>query len=97
MNTISDRLAVIEQKLDQLLSKKKIHLNDGKPLKEWIVELFKNSNEPLTAKEVADLLLDAGYKTLSKKFAHVVLNTLASYPEFRKATKKRKPFRFTLA
>ena len=68
----------------------------AKTLKECIYEVLDNSNEPLTAREVTDLLLEQGYVTTSGNFLSVVLQTLMKSPDFVRATRTR-PNRFRIA
>src|SRR5688572_757401 len=71
---------------------------NDRPLHDYVMEVLETSNEPLTAKEIADLVLEKGYVTEAKTaFANIVLHALTVSADFRKATRgKRRPIRYTL-
>jgi hypothetical protein len=65
-NDILYRLSTAEHRLESLVEKKlgRPAVN-GRSLEEFVVEVLENSNEPLTAAEISDLVLEAGYETKS--------------------------------
>lgn len=70
----------------------------GKPLRVYVKSVLMNSNEPLTVKDIEELVLEAGYVTTSKKnFRTIILQSLIKDSEFKRVTKPRtKPARYTL-
>lgn len=92
MNQLYGRLVEVERQLNSTDRPYKTTLED------FLVEVLQNSNEPLTAKELADLVVEAGYKTKSKKnFVGIILQTLVRSPAIRRATRgKTRPTRFSL-
>jgi hypothetical protein len=87
-----------EQKLLKLEGKETVVANnEPKPLRLFIKDALANSNEPLTVKEVEELVLEAGYKTKSKTFRNLVFQVLFRDNEFKRVTKpKTRPVRYTL-
>jgi len=83
---------------------KKLRGRRGRPTKndrslhDYVMEVLENSNEPLTSKEIADLVLEKGYITEAKTaFSNIVLHALTVSSDFRKATRgKRRPIRYSL-
>ncbi len=73
-------------------------VNNGK-LKDYIRDVLQNSNEPLTTKEIADLVKDAGYITSSRdNFVNIVGMACVKCDEFRRVTKGNvRPVKFALA
>jgi hypothetical protein len=74
--------------------------NSGKTLRQFIFEALQNTNGPLTYNEVAEIVLERGYVTASKKsnFPSMVLHILIQDNAFRRATRKQtRPARFVLA
>lgn len=100
VNGLLVRLDEAEQRLNEIenqVPKKNESLNT-RFLEDYIVEVLQNSNEPLTAAEVADLVLDNGYKTKAKKnFVSIVLQALVRSPAIRRTTRgKKRPTRYAL-
>ena len=94
MNGLMGRLVEVEQRLnsawvpDRTPGRPHGISNEGRSLEDFMVDVLQNSNEPLTAKEVADLVLDAGYKTKSKKnFVNIVLQAMVRSVFIRRATR----------
>ena len=69
-----------------------------KPLRIFVKTVLSNSNEPLTVAEVAELVLEAGYLTASKKnFRNIVQQVLLGDDAFKRATRlKTRPVRYKL-
>jgi hypothetical protein len=69
-----------------------------KPLKTFIKNILNTTNEPLTVKEITELVLEAGYKTAStKNFRNIVQQALANDAEFKRKTRpKTRPARYTV-
>lgn len=70
-----------------------------KQLRDYIIEVLENSNEPLTANEIAELLGDSDYKSRAarKNWPTMILQCLTTSPEFKRATRYRsRPSRYTL-
>jgi len=66
-----------------------------KPLKHYIIQVLDNANEPLTVKEIAEFVLENGYKTTSENFNNVVFQVLRNDAAFKRKTRpKTKPARF---
>ncbi len=66
-----------------------------KPLKQYIKQVLDNANEPLTVKEITELVLEQGYKTTSENFNAVVFQALKADAAFKRKTRpKTKPARF---
>lgn len=68
-----------------------------KPLKIFIKNVLNNANEPLTVKEIAEFVLESGYKTTSSKnFRNIVQQAIINDAEFKRKTKpKTRPARYT--
>jgi hypothetical protein len=97
---LRERVEVAEVKLKKILGEVGVNTdnleNDSKSLRVFIKEVLQNSNEPLTAREIADSVREAGYKTTSVNFQSVVLMSL-KHKEFKRATRVRtRPARFGL-
>lgn len=88
----SNDLSSIDRPCEVSLGTRRVTLED------FLVEVLQNSNEPLTAKELADLVIEAGYKTKAKKnFVGIILQTLVRSPVIRRATRgKTRPTRYAL-
>lgn len=69
-----------------------------KPLKIFVKNVLNTSNEPLTVREIAELVLEAGYKTASvKNFRNIVQQVLLADAEFKRKTRpKARPARYSL-
>ena len=69
-----------------------------KSLRIFIKNVLNSSNEPLTVKDIAELVLEAGYKTSSaKNFRNIVQQCLLNDSEFKRKTKpKTRPARYAL-
>ncbi len=69
-----------------------------KALRMFIKNVLNTSNEPLTVREITELVLEAGYKTSStKNFRNIVQQTLINDAEFKRKTKpKTRPARYAL-
>jgi len=98
---LRSRLDSMEGRLHALEEKDKPPevLPEKKQLRDCIIEILENSNEPLTAKEIADLLEEVGYTTraLKKHWPTMILQCLANSPEFRRVTRYRcRPTRYDL-
>ncbi len=112
LTALSGRLAAVEERLTSMTvppppeqpkePKKRGRpggvANNGRSLEDFIIEVLQNSNEPLSAKEVAELVLDAGYRTASKRnFVNIVLQALVRSPSIRRFTRgKTRPTRYVL-
>lgn len=73
--------------------------NPQKPLKWFVKDVLNKSNQPLTIKEVAALVLEAGYKTAStsENFRSIVAAALANDAEFKRKTRaKTRPIRYAV-
>lgn len=72
------------------------HKESQKPLKIFVKNVLNNTNEPLTVKEIVELVLEAGYKTTSgKNFRNIVQQALTNDAEFKRKTKpKTRPARY---
>jgi hypothetical protein len=93
----TERFNAAENKLKKLLGEVGLGYENSKSLREFIKESLLNSNEPLTAKEISDMVQEAGYKSTSKNFQSIVLLCLTKNREFKKATRaKTRPIRFDL-
>ena len=67
-----------------------------KTLKDYVKQALDNSNEPLTVKEIAELVLESGYKTTSDNFNSVVFQILRNDAVFKRKTRpKTRPARFS--
>ena len=69
-----------------------------KSLRVFIKNVLNGSNEPLTVKEIMDLVLENGYKTSStKNFRNIVQQCIINDTEFKRRTKpKTRPSRYAL-
>lgn len=69
-----------------------------KSLRVFVKNVLNSSNEPLTIKEIAELVLEAGYNTSSSKnFRNIVQQTIMNDAEFKRKTKpKTRPARYAL-
>jgi hypothetical protein len=69
-----------------------------KPLREFIRDALNQSNEPLTVKEITELVLEAGYKTNSNgNFPTIVQQTIYNDAVIKRKTKpKSRPVRYAL-
>jgi len=66
-----------------------------KTLKQYIKQVLDASNEPLTVKEIAELIVEAGYKTASMNITNMVLGALSNDAAFKRKTRPNtKPARF---
>ena len=66
-----------------------------KPLRLYIKDVLSNANEPLTIREIAELVLESGYKTSSQDFPHVVHQMVVNDGSFKRKTKSKvKPARY---
>jgi hypothetical protein len=71
--------------------------DEKKPLRTYIKNVLHNANEPLTIKEIAELVLESGYKSTSKHFRNVVQQTIAADSEFKRKTRpKARPSRYAV-
>lgn len=72
--------------------------NMQKSLRIFVKNVLNASNEPLTVKEITELVLEAGYKTASSKnFRNIVQQCLLNDSEFKRKTKpKTRPARYAL-
>lgn len=88
-------LASCDQRLTKLVGSSS-HKDAQKPLKIFIKNILNNANEPLTVKEIAELVLENGYKTTSgKNFRNIVQQSLINDAEFKRKTKpKTRPARY---
>jgi len=88
-------LASCDQRLAKLIGGA---LKEQKPLKIFVKNVLNSSNEPLTVKEIAEFVLEAGYKTTSgKNFRNIVQQVLIGDAEFKRKTKpKTRPARYAL-
>lgn len=99
INELHARLVEIESRLNSTNRTCEVSLGPRRiTLEDFLVEVLQNSNEPLTAKELADLVIEAGYKTKAKKnFVGIILQTLVRSPVIRRATRgKTRPTRYAL-
>lgn len=73
-------------------------LEGKKTLGEYIVEVLKSTNEPLTAKEIAAFVQEAGYKFKGdKNIPTVILYCLRHDSRFRRASRPRsRPVRYVV-
>lgn len=69
-----------------------------KSLKTFIKGVLNSSNEPLTVREIAEFVLEAGYKTTSaKNFRNMVQQALITDAEFKRKTRpKTRPARYAV-
>lgn len=64
-------------------------------LRDCLVRILQNANEPLTVSDLAGLALESGYKTRSKKHFNCIVAQCLSGEGFRRVTKaKTRPARF---
>lgn len=101
-----DKAKEFQQKSQQLLSScdERLQKLVGAPqpkkqksLKDVIRDVLNSSNEPLTVKEICELVLESGYKTVSKNFSNVVYQAIVQAAEFKRKTRpKTKPARYAL-
>lgn len=73
---------------------------NSKTLKDFVVEVLENSNEPLTTSEIVELVLESGFKTTAdrKNLPTMVLQVLTRNKEFKKATRgPTKPYRYKIS
>jgi hypothetical protein len=98
LDKAKELLASCDNRLQILFGEQKVENQGQKPLRVWIKNILNNSNEPLTVKEIAELVLEAGYKTSSKQnFRNIVQQTIMNDSEFRRRTKpKLRPARYAL-
>ncbi len=90
-------IASAKLKLASLLGSSPETSLKGRTLKTFIKSVLANSNEPLTIKEIEELVLEAGYTTNSKYLRSIILNNLVRDSEFKRVTKPRtKPSRYIL-
>lgn len=92
-------LSSCDERLQKLLgpTAPPVKAEPQKPLKWFVKDVLNKSNEPLTIKEVADLVLAAGYKTAStsENFRSIVAQALANDAEFKRKTRaKTRPVRY---
>lgn len=93
----TERLSLAEDKLRKLLGEVGLVIENPKSLREFIKEALQNSNEPLAAKEISDMVKEAGYKSNSRNFQSIVLMCLTKNREFKRTTRaKTRPVRFDL-
>lgn len=90
-------LASCDQRLQKLVggtSQKEVQ----KPLRIFIKNVLNSSNEPLTVKEIMNLVLENGYKTNStNNFSNIVQQAILNDAEFKRKTKpKTRPARYAL-
>jgi len=73
-------------------------LSKRKPLREFVRDALNSSNEPLTVKEITELVLEAGYKTNSNgNFSNIVQGTIYNDAEIKRKTKpKIRPIRYAI-
>ena len=69
-----------------------------KSLRMFIKDILGNTNEPLTVKEISELVLEAGYKTnATTNFRSMVQQAILKDAEFKRRTKpKTRPARYGL-
>lgn len=68
-----------------------------KPLRQFVRDILNQSNEPLTVKEISELVLEAGYKTASENFNNIVHTTIYNDKEIKRRTKPNmRPVRYSL-
>ena len=91
-------LASVDERLRKLCGVEEEKEEEKKPLRVWVKSVLNNANEPLTVKEIAELVLEAGYKTTSKQnFRNIVQQTILNDSEFRRKTKpKLRPARYAV-
>jgi Asp-tRNA(Asn)/Glu-tRNA(Gln) amidotransferase B subunit len=109
LQEIRQNLSAAEAKLNTLfgvettspgkIAQATIALN-GKSLKNFIFDVLQASNEPLTTKEIVELILEAGYKTSGdkKNLPTMVHQALTNNTEmFKKVSRGyAKPYKFAL-
>lgn len=109
LQEIKQKLSASESKLNTLfgvettspgkVAQATIALN-GKSLKNFIFDVLQASNEPLTTKEIVELILEAGYKTSGerKNLPTMVHQALTNNTEmFKKVSRGHsKPYKFAL-
>lgn len=72
--------------------------NNEKVLHEVLHEVLEEASEPLSAKELESLVIEAGYETNSNKFTGMVLHCLTLHPDkFKRVTEgTKRPAKFVL-
>jgi hypothetical protein len=90
LTDVESRLSVLERNASE---------QPKKQLREYVAEILQNSNEPLTTKEIAELLEEVGYITKAdrKNWPTMILHCLTNSPEFKRASRNRsRPVRYAL-
>lgn len=95
LDKVRELLASCDARLTKLVGGPS-HRDSQKPLKIFIKDILNNANEPLTVKEIAELVLENGYKTTSgKNFRNIVQQAIINDAEFKRKTKpKTRPARY---
>jgi len=97
-----EKLAAFERKLNSIEAKALSSVGDKpnkRSISEYVEEVLANSNEPLTANQIADLISEAGFVTSGKSenVPTMVRQILYECPKFRRVTKSnRRPVRFAM-
>ncbi len=95
---IRDRLDSVEKRLRLLLGNPP--KPDRKPLKVLIEDILRNSNETMTAAEIAGVVIDSGYQSNSrnveKNFPMIVKQCLTSNKDMFRRANRYKPYRYAL-
>lgn len=84
---------VLEQRLQSLTGN-----SECKPLKFYVANALSKSNEPLTANQIVELVLEDGCVTKSKKnFPTIISQVLSNNSEFKRVTRAgTKPARYCI-
>lgn len=91
---VNTKIAVLQARLDKLIGTG----TNQKTLKEYVVNILNESCEPLTVKEITQLVYEAGYKTQAKDFQKVVFHAIVNNKKVSRATKTgTRPSRFELS
>jgi len=108
--TVNERLDGFENTLKQILggeqsssssqnqAKRKVDKKFDKKLEDCIASVLTSSNGPLTATEIADLVIAVGYPLTTKaNLCSMIYGCIKTHPErFRKTTRKARPARFSV-
>lgn len=97
LNKANELLASCNERLNKLVGNSSPK-ETQKSLRAFIKRVLNSSNEPLTVREIAEFVLEAGYKTsATKNFRNIVQQTLINDAEFKRKTKpKTRPSRYAL-
>ena len=97
---MKQKVEIMEKQLADFIGENQgIQLDGKQPLRQFIVKVLSESNEPLTVNVIADLVIEAGYKTTApaNNFRNIIHQTLGKGDDFRRVTKSKvRPARYTV-